>query len=198
MVLLSVLSWSSFLLEASAVDVRLGTVMTILLAFVAFQFIVNDALPATGGATRLHNFITLSNVLIVLSGLESLLVYLLETHGIRSFSALLHRCMGSRKNDKNEVHVHMQAKTDGMDDGMDGPSLSNGSVVPAGPLECTLDGSDTRNTEAESDKEEPGIGDSIGESIGGFLAHLHFLDRVCLAVFPALYAIATGLLLRPV
>ena len=76
-VMLNVLSWSSFLLQPAAIDVRLATTMTILIALVAFQFIVNDMLPKTGSLTRMHVFLTVSNVMIVLGGLESLMLYYL-------------------------------------------------------------------------------------------------------------------------
>jgi hypothetical protein len=86
--MLNILSWTSFALSPSAIDVRLATTMTILLALIAFQIIINDALPKTGQLTRMHIFILVSNIMIVLAGLESMAVYYLVENDIGSGEVL--------------------------------------------------------------------------------------------------------------
>jgi len=87
-ILLNILSWTSFFLNPEQIDVRLGTTMTIFLALVAFQIIINDALPKTGEVTKMSFFLTFSNILIVLAGLESLFVFYLYENDISTLSTL--------------------------------------------------------------------------------------------------------------
>ena len=77
-VMLTVLSWTSFLLPPTAIESRLATALTVLLSFVALTITINEQLPATSRMTRLHKFILAANVLIVGSALESILIYWLR------------------------------------------------------------------------------------------------------------------------
>ena len=95
--LLSILSWTSFALKPSSIDVRLSTTMTILLALIAFQIIINEALPKTGELTRLHKYILASNIMIVLAGLESMVVYWLYENDIGSLKVYTAWLCGSKR-----------------------------------------------------------------------------------------------------
>jgi hypothetical protein len=43
--LLTMLSWAAFVVDPASIDVRMSMVLTIMLGFIAFQFVVNDNMP---------------------------------------------------------------------------------------------------------------------------------------------------------
>jgi hypothetical protein len=69
------ISWFVFLLPPSQLADRLGLVVTLILALLAFQFVINDKLPNTGYLTLLHSFILKSNIMLLVVGIESCVVY---------------------------------------------------------------------------------------------------------------------------
>jgi hypothetical protein len=73
--LLNASSWMTFLLAPSSFGDRLSIVITLILALLAFQFVINDKLPNTGYLTDTHKFITMSNLMLVLVAVESCIVY---------------------------------------------------------------------------------------------------------------------------
>eukprot|EP00937_MAST-01D_sp_MAST-1D-sp2_P002170 g2170.t1 len=204
-VLLNVLSWSSFFLSPSTIDVRLATTMTILIALVAFQFIVNDSLPKTGKMTRMHQFITVSNLLIVLGGLESLLVYWLVEQDIASVDAAgsvalryarqLVPC--SRRQDR-QVAEHSVAPAAGPAPGaaeQPGHPIvvrRNNMVEDFGAKaeEVTVEGPNVDQTSTA------GVRQGDGVVTKQELDNIHRIDRVCAVIFPLAFSISTGVLLK--
>eukprot|EP00936_MAST-01D_sp_MAST-1D-sp1_P000225 g225.t1 len=190
-VLLNMLSWSSFLLQPSAVDVRLGTTMTIFLALVAFQFIINDALPKTGKMTKMHQFIILTNVMIVISGLESLLVYWLVQQDIadcqtarsqlmRSIRAML-PCM------KQPEPVVAQLPKTSRD-------IENKErVADAADVPNTLCNAVNTPAAKESDTH---VASHDGVVTREELDAIHNIDRICAVLFPVVFGMASAVLLR--
>jgi hypothetical protein len=90
--LLTMLSWTAFLMDPSSIDVRMSMVLTIMLGFIAFQFVVNDNMPKTGEESKLHRFMNTANLYIALVGLESILVYKIDKHDLGSFLLLRTWC----------------------------------------------------------------------------------------------------------
>merc|ERR1719197_1580660 len=87
--LLTVLSWVVFVIEPQAVDTRLSMVLTIMLGFIAFQFVVNDNMPKSGESSRLHEFMALASTTISFVGFESVLVYKLHQNS-EAYKIFLH------------------------------------------------------------------------------------------------------------
>ena len=54
--------------------------LTIMLGFIAFQFVVGDNMPKSGQSSRLHEFMNLANVIITFVGIESVVVYKLHSN----------------------------------------------------------------------------------------------------------------------
>lgn len=81
-VLLCSISWTAFLLNPDDISSRLGGTFTILLALMVYQDVINSSLPKTGVLTRLHYFILLSNVIVILAAVEALLVFFLYSAGV--------------------------------------------------------------------------------------------------------------------
>lgn len=94
--LLTVLSWSTFVVDPSSIDVRMSMVLTIMLGFIAFQFVVNDNMPKSGESSRLHEFMNLANWFIAVVGVESVLVYKMAAEDL----GVLVSCMRCRKHKK--------------------------------------------------------------------------------------------------
>ena len=176
--LLNMLSWSSFLLQPSAVDVRLATTMTIFLALVAFQFIVNDALPKTGKMTKMHKFIVLTNVMIVVSGLESLLVYWLVEQDIAD-------CRTARSQLMRSIRAILPC--------MKGPKDKVDAPVRRADVSETL--RDIENTAAAKQNDHRAAAHD-GVVTREELDAIHNIDRVCAVVFPIVFGMASAVLLR--
>ena len=73
--LLTILSWTAFMIQPEKIDVRMSMVLTIMLGFIAFQFVVSDSMPKTGEESKLHRFMNLANLFIFFVGAESVIVY---------------------------------------------------------------------------------------------------------------------------
>lgn len=76
-----VLSWVVFLLEAGELGNRLAVSVTLLLATVAFSYVVSGITPRISYLTLLDWFLLGCFALIFLSALESVLVYFLQRRG---------------------------------------------------------------------------------------------------------------------
>lgn len=79
-VMLCTLSWVCFSLKTKDIEARLATTVTLVLALMALSQVVTPSLPQTGKQTPAHKFMFQSNVLIVLVGIESIIVYSFD-HG---------------------------------------------------------------------------------------------------------------------
>lgn len=79
-----VLSWIAFLLDAGEVGNRSAVSITLLLATVAFSYVVGEITPRISYLTRLDWFLLGCFVLIFLSALETVAVYVLQRRGKRA------------------------------------------------------------------------------------------------------------------
>jgi hypothetical protein len=189
-VLLSALSWSSFIMSPSSIDVRLATTMTILIALVAFNFIVNDSLPKTGALTKMHKFLLVSNVLIVLSGLESLLVYYLVEQDISTAAQLKAHLRGictwwgcRRQGSSAAVVAVERSGTDYAD-----------PVGATAPSETPAERAAKKAAAVKKVSRDTVVrGDGVVTEQE--LENIHRIDRVCAFLFPAFYSVVTAVIL---
>ena len=65
-------------------------VLTIMLGFIAFQFVVNDNMPKSGESSRLHEFMALASTTISFVGFESVIVFKLHQNS-EAYKIFLHR-----------------------------------------------------------------------------------------------------------
>jgi hypothetical protein len=79
-IILNSISFMAFLMPAEQMAERLALVVTLILALLAFQYTINDKLPNTGYVTYLHQFISDSNIMLLVVALESCLVHWLHSN----------------------------------------------------------------------------------------------------------------------
>jgi hypothetical protein len=72
--LLTITSFFSLLLDQSALDARLGLTLTVILGLNVFQIVVIDNMPATGYLTRMHEYTLLCCCLVVGVAVENVIV----------------------------------------------------------------------------------------------------------------------------
>jgi uncharacterized membrane protein len=76
-----VLSWVVFLLDAGNLGSRFGVSITLILATVAFRYVVSEITPRVSYLTLLDWFLLGCFVLIFLSALETVTVHLVQRRG---------------------------------------------------------------------------------------------------------------------
>lgn len=90
--LLVILSWVVFVLEPGEVANRLAVCVTLLLATVAFNYVVSEITPRVSYLTLLDWFLLGCFVMIFLAGLEAVIVYFLHRRGKGAAVARVDRC----------------------------------------------------------------------------------------------------------
>ena len=70
--MLCTLSWTSFALKSQFIEARLASTITLVLALMALSQVITPSLPPE--QTKAHNFMFISNIFIVITGIESVVV----------------------------------------------------------------------------------------------------------------------------
>jgi hypothetical protein len=77
-VLLTSVSWITFIMDPHELSDRCGIPLTMLLALNVFQLILSDLMPKTGYLTPMHEFVIVSTFFTVFAAVESMMVNLLH------------------------------------------------------------------------------------------------------------------------
>jgi hypothetical protein len=217
-VLLTIFSWSSFFVSPELLAERLANTMAILLGLLVFNDGINESLPKSGVMTRMHAFILVSTVMIILVGVESILVFYVSHHQrshdmakdmtktIRRFLKKKSRnFMGVNTRNTKPPPVRFSSVTtaigargaghdqEGTGVEMEGLSVSNESGGRGDILGDTEPSRRQRSTDMQGDgtDQEPGRRKNVPRAIC-----LHQVDVASMVLFPLLYAIIISHVMR--
>ena len=171
-ILLTALSWSTFILDATMLEERAGVALTLLLAIGVFQLILNDTMPKTGYLTAMHVFILTSTFFVAMVVAESLLIYILHRHQATKEAVL--------KTMKARMHVTRDARSsipEGNTSEQYPESADSEQIVPIG-----AHGLNHNSCYKNVDRLKLWV--------------IDYLDRFSLIAFPVSYAIVTALIFQ--
>lgn len=86
-ILLTSLSWITFIMDPLDLSDRCGIPLTLLLALNVFQLILSELMPKTGYLTPMHEFVIISTFFTVFAAVESMASNLLHRRAMRSAKA---------------------------------------------------------------------------------------------------------------
>ena len=104
--LLNLMNILSFLLSPEAIEARLASCGTMILALMAFQIVVSDNIPKTGYSMGALDFLLVSNVFMVIAAMESVIVFWLHTHRVTPFAFMGGKAEASRVREVPELLLH--------------------------------------------------------------------------------------------
>lgn len=84
-VLLNCLNFLALMLGPDKIGERLASCATVILALMTFQIIVTDQLPVAGYPIGASTYLIVSNTFMIVTGIESVIVYWLHSHNVSPF-----------------------------------------------------------------------------------------------------------------
>jgi len=87
-VLLNCLNFLALMLGPDAIEARLASCATVILALMTFQIVVTDQLPRAGYPMGAATFLIVSNIYMISTGIESVIIYYMHNNKVSPFDPL--------------------------------------------------------------------------------------------------------------